>query len=728
MQVAEVELLGVTEGCPPGIPKFLLQPVDTPVLEGSQATFFVTINGPWPLQWMRNGVPIPGATSPSYTTPPVTPQNKGDVYTVVMCGDITSDPVKATIFKPASNKSIGISFRGGGANGAPTVMNDDDIAGVWLQAHWNNAPNTEDGYFPFEEGDPPVTVDLKDSDGQVTDITFQWDTSGTWGSGTGNASSTQRMLNGLNGQNAADLPSSFIFGNVPDSEHSVLVYAVSPPLQFQVVSFKIIGATEKTYYMRTMNSDEYNAAPGFYSCFSTDPSKPEVGNFIRFDKVRPQNGFITLETQTLTSGFDRDTGVNALQLVLNAPAVPPLVLTAEPVPTVVQENSTSTLTVAATGENLSYQWRKEGRPLPNGGSVSGANTDTLKICPFTPADEGVYSVAVFSSGGSKVSRNAAVRITKCRITDALVGHWKFDETSGTTAANSAPGGQPATVNGTAAWQAGQIGNAFSFDGATYLVVPSFTLAKKAISASAWVNVPDGMAADMAIIRNAQGEMTVSGGAQRIVGQFELGLDFDENTWMLRPMAAIGIGPNVAGAIGPSAFPTGGWHHIAFTADGAQLRLYVDGVQVAVEDYLADINPPDIPYISIGARLNLADPADPNSLGPDLTYPNFMYGMVDDVALWTRALPAATVKSIYDTGKLKKPVTDATELCPPMVPCEPTELQLTVSISGNNVTVTWTGGTLQTASSVNGPWTDSSAVSPLTEAASNAAKFYRAVRK
>jgi hypothetical protein len=345
-----------------------------------------------------------------------------------------------------------------------------------------------------------------------------------------------------------------------------------------------------------------------------------------------------------------------------------------------------------------------------------------------PADEGVYSVAVFSASGSKVSKNAALRITKCSISDALVGYWKLDETGGMSAANAVAGGQPAAVTGTSAWSAGQIGNAFNFDGATYLFVPSFPIAKKAISAAAWVNIPTGgVSADVAIVRNAQGAMTVSGGEGRIVGQFELGLVYDANELVVRPMAAIGIGPNVARATGTAAFPTGGWHHIAFTADGAQVRLYVDGVQVAVEDYLADINPPDIPYISIGARLNLDTAFDPPVLGPDVTAPNYMYGLTDDVAVWTRALPASTVQALYDGGKQKKPVTETVETCPAFVECAGGDIVLTIEASGGNVTVTWTGGKLQTATSVAGEWTDSAATSPAIIPVSGSAMFFRAVR-
>src|SRR6266568_7466379 len=66
MQIAEVELLAVTQSNPCGQTAFVLQPVDTPALLGSPATFLAKVNGPWTVQWLRNGQPIPGATTLSY--------------------------------------------------------------------------------------------------------------------------------------------------------------------------------------------------------------------------------------------------------------------------------------------------------------------------------------------------------------------------------------------------------------------------------------------------------------------------------------------------------------------------------------------------------------------------------------------------------------------------------------------------------------------------------------
>jgi len=227
-----------------------------------------------------------------------------------------------------------------------------------------------------------------------------------------------------------------------------------------------------------------------------------------------------------------------------------------------------------------------------------------------------------------------------------------------------------------------------------------------------VNVPAAtLAADVAIFRNAQGAMDISGGAGRIVGQFELGLVYDINDGLVRPMTAVGIGPNVARVTGAAAFPANGaWHHLAFSADGAQLRLYVDGQQAGSIDYLARINAPDIPYISIGARLNL-DTSDPPVLGPETANPNWMVGLLDDIGLWTRALTADEVAKIYQAGQQGQALN--TVVITPPVQVEFTGI--TVG-AGGAITLTWTGGgTLQVRSDLgSGQWQDlTGAASPYT---------------
>jgi len=733
MQVAEVELLAVQEGADCTKAKFLSQPINQPVLLGSKATFNTTVNGPWPLQWTKNGQPIPGATGVKFTTEAITDASMAtNIYGVTIVGCESSLPVQAVIFNPSSTKSVAVTFTGGGANGAPTAVADDDILGIQLQAHWNNATMNADGSvarppnsgsLPDPAIDPPQPV--LDSDGNATDITFTWDTGGTWGSGTGQTTATDRMLNGLAGR-AGTGANTFTFGNVPAGTHSVLVYTVSPPLQFQTVSYNI-GTT--TYYMRAMNSDEYNASPGFFRGSGTSAAGATIGDYVRFDNVSPDaDGNIVLTTDTIVSAAQA-TGVNGIQLVLNTTAGGPApVITVEPSPVVAAAGQTARLSVTATGAGLTYQWRKAGHNLSNGGNISGVTTSELTISDFSAADVGVYSVAVFNANGSVISKNATANLSTYSINDALVGYWKLDETTGTTGANSAPGAAAnsvAVVNGTATWAPAQVNGGITLDGATFLFVTNYPKATKAISGAAWVNIQDpNLAADAVIFRNAQGNLDANSGG----GQFEVGLTLvtlpDGVTTELHPMAAVAIGPNIARAIGSTAFPTGSWHQIAFSADGAQIRVYVDGQQVAVTDYLADINPPSIQYISMGEQLNLADPTDPTSLGPDASTPKVLIGQLDDVALWNRALTASEVGLVYQAGVAHKAVTTVVESQPTQQP------KLTTGVTGNTLTINFDAGKLQSSPvlGTNAVWTDvtNPTTSPHSETIGTGLKFFRAL--
>src|SRR5438477_735192 len=152
------------------------------------------------------------------------------------------------------------------------------------------------------------------------------------------------MLNGLLLDNPGADPATLTFGNVPNGAHTLLLYVVSPPLQFQNVTYSVAGAATNTYYVRAMNSDEYKPAPGFYRGISTDPNNPTIADFVRFDNVHPDaSGTITLAVDCTTTGYDRGTGVNGIQLVLNAPnvGVPPTI-TADPQPTVAARHCTAT--------------------------------------------------------------------------------------------------------------------------------------------------------------------------------------------------------------------------------------------------------------------------------------------------------------------------------------------------------------------------------------------------
>jgi len=149
-------------------------------------------------------------------------------------------------------------------------------------------------------------------------------------------------LNGIVGLGEPGIDQTMTFHNVPAGQHSVLVYCVAAPLNLMTLSYAI--GTQK-YYVRVMNSDEYKLAPGFYRGTSTDPENPSVANFLRFDDAQPNaNGDITLTYSVVAIGAVGDiTGVNAIQLVLDAPSPG-----ARPVMSVTRTSTGMTLTYTGT--------------------------------------------------------------------------------------------------------------------------------------------------------------------------------------------------------------------------------------------------------------------------------------------------------------------------------------------------------------------------------------------
>ena len=78
-------------------PSIMAHPASRTVAPGEAATFSATATGTNPLnyQWQRNGTSISGATSASYTTPPVTLADDGAQFQVVVSnslGSTTSNP------------------------------------------------------------------------------------------------------------------------------------------------------------------------------------------------------------------------------------------------------------------------------------------------------------------------------------------------------------------------------------------------------------------------------------------------------------------------------------------------------------------------------------------------------------------------------------------------------------------------------------------------------------
>ncbi|WP_051951706.1 T9SS sorting signal type C domain-containing protein [Flavobacterium sp. ASV13] len=69
-------------------------------------------------------------------------------------------------------------------------------------------------------------------------------------------------------------------------------------------------------------------------------------------------------------------------------------------------NGTRTLTVTATGTNLTYVWKKDGTAVTNGGVISGATTASLTLTNPTTANQGNYTVDISGSCTPTVTSTA----------------------------------------------------------------------------------------------------------------------------------------------------------------------------------------------------------------------------------------------------------------------------------------------------------------------------------
>ncbi|MBS1865618.1 MAG: Ig-like domain-containing protein [Acidobacteria bacterium] len=95
-------------------PTVTSQPSSQTVTAGQTATFSVVANGSAPLsyQWQKNGSPITGANSSSYTTPVTALSDNGAKFVVVVSnsgGSVTSNAATLTVNAPVTLQSISVT-------------------------------------------------------------------------------------------------------------------------------------------------------------------------------------------------------------------------------------------------------------------------------------------------------------------------------------------------------------------------------------------------------------------------------------------------------------------------------------------------------------------------------------------------------------------------------------------------------------------------------------------
>ena len=117
-------------------------------------------------------------------------------------------------------------------------------------------------------------------------------------------------------------------------------------------------------------------------------------------------GNVTLESSGTYSALVTNIGGTATSssAVLEIVAVP--VIISQPGSQTICPGSNAVFTTSISGNQLSYEWKKNGLTLTNGGNISGANTAVLTITNVSQSDSGGFSVRATNVAGSVTSVTA----------------------------------------------------------------------------------------------------------------------------------------------------------------------------------------------------------------------------------------------------------------------------------------------------------------------------------
>ena len=347
--------------------------------------------------------------------------------------------------------------------------------------------------------------------------------------------------------------------------------------------------------------------------------------------------------------------INAIQIIPRATAGPATIAPVANVP--VFTNGTAQFRAVVSGRTpFSYQWKKNGTPLVNGGNISGANTATLTVANVTAADAANYTLVVTNPNGAITSNPATLSIVTPApgsyaekvATNNPYAYWRFNESVDATT-NYAPaydytgsysgiygnaalngyngitGPQPADFpgfeNGNTALQS--VNTAIR----TWVTAPALNLNTNAVTMCAWIYpaASQGGATGLIFSRNGNDVAGLGYGGNNTIGY----------TWNSNSAATY----NFPSGLVPL---TNAWSFVALTVSptNAILYLYNTNGQLSATNSISHTNQPFSGLTFIGCDA-------PNSAGTPQG--RSFNGSIDEVAVFNRTLPQSEIYNLYKKG-------------------------------------------------------------------------------
>ena len=315
----------------------------------------------------------------------------------------------------------------------------------------------------------------------------------------------------------------------------------------------------------------------------------------------------------------------------------------QPANQIVSVGSTATFSVAAGGTfPLSYRWRFNGSPLTD------ATNATVTLTNVGTNQAGAYAVTVTNLYGSVISSNAVLTVNPvppCTTPPSgLVSWWR-----GESNALDSIGPNTGVLGGNTTFGPGRVGQGFVFDGIGDVVTlgnPS-NLQLQDLTIEAWIK------------RGSTSVVTYGSFGNGIIfgyGSGGYGLYLDPNgTPALSKVGSSATSP-------ATTITDTNLHHLAVTKSGSTVIFFIDGTAYSAAAYN-----PGFAFSTVAAIGARGDNLD-----------NSFLGMIDEVAIYNRALATNEIQAIYHAGLSGKCVV-------PVAPVIISQPQNTNAIAGNNVT-------------------------------------------
>jgi hypothetical protein len=240
-------------------------------------------------------------------------------------------------------------------------------------------------------------------------------------------------------------------------------------------------------------------------------------------------------------------------------------------------------------------------------ACSSFSADENKPPDSSEAGASVEAGGAADAGGDTAASPESGSSPTSTLGNGLISRWRFDEGSGTTAANDVAGA-PAGIVSNATWASGKLGGALQFNSSNSVVTvpssPSLAITS-AYTLAVWVNLGPKTNDDQRFVHRDPIDFKLNGRRPQIG---TAGMSYATSSY---------------------ALPGNEWHHIAATVENGAPRMYVDGTERTFDTQQLDPRP--IPAQSAPLYIG--------AFGDGYGVAN---GLLDDVRMWNRALTPAEV--------------------------------------------------------------------------------------